>query len=586
MTTPGKPVTARHHKVTKESSLKAALRPILRAIGTPLSAKALSLLKLGDYAALAGLKVSPSAYTDPHSYFWDAQVCALFNKNKALPSGLDKRKAAIEKFLAAEDMCKTVNERLSNVWFSPSHDNAEVAQLLDRASRITKRILGTCPTLDSMLGRYGPGSNDLVRARHMRHEKYDKVSCTPQLYEVLMSFVGPPRVDFGLPEIVCMNSSEKITTVDKNSLTDRSIGITVSLNGFYQTALGQAIRRKLERYRGAPLEHLQDIHGALCKNHSNDIATIDLSMASDTVSWMIVRLLLPEDWFAMADAFRVSRFTHPLTGVSTEYQKFSAMGNGFTFELETLIFYAISLAAGVPRDCVSTYGDDIICTEEFGPKIVNALQQCGFTLNIDKSFLDGSFKESCGHDYFNGCDVRPYFVRDLRTLRDSVKLANVIRSLALWNSNGLYSDVRFQKAWLNVVQTIPRNEELYGPTDFGDDCIHASLCEAKHIWPYKEKRGGMRSQQTRRLMYRQQLLHPIRQDIALQQFLYERSSAANGSAWQTKTTYSSFEPSHILVHQVPPALITSEQEVKELGRTQRVRVEHSLTQSTYLPPWM
>lgn len=584
MTAPRKQKTARRHKVTREARIKSALRPILRTIGTPLAQKALNLLKKDNFNSLASLKVNPSTYTEPSAYFWDAQVCALFNKNNALPTTINKKKAAIDKFIAAEEKCADVNTYLSKIWYTPSTDDVDTLLLLERAQRIIKRILGKCPSLDTLVGRFGPGANDIVRAKHMRYEKYDKVSCTSHLHAMLTSFVGPTRVPLWGADIVCLNDAEAITTVDKNSLTDRTIGITVSLNGFYQLALGGAMRNKLDRYRGVPLEHLQDVHGALCRDHSELISTIDLSMASDTVSWMLVRLLLPDDWFSMADAFRVHHYIHPETGERTEYHKFSAMGNGFTFELETLLFYAICLAAGVPRDCVSTYGDDVICTEQFGVTCSDALERCGFTLNVEKTFLSGPFKESCGHDYFCGVDVRPYFVRDLRTVSDFVKLTNLIRRISLWESSGHYCSIRFKRPWLDSLQFIPRFEELHGPLDFGEDCIHASFDEALHIWPYRERRGGHRRYRTRRLMYKQLMLHPINQEVALQQFLYERSDEPGAMTLKTRKSYSSWEPTLTNVIEVSEPIVASEQECRQLGRVQRVST--SLKDCTYAPPWL
>lgn len=584
MTTQRKRKTARHHQMTRDSRLKTALRPILRAIGTPLAHKAIGFLRNEKFNDLASMKVNPSAYTDPSAYFWDAQVCALFNKNNSLPTTIDKKKVAIEKFIAAEEKCAAVNEYLSRVWYNPASDDVDTLLLLERAQRIVKRILGRCPALDTLVGRFGPGSNDIVRSKHMRYEKYDKVSCTTRLHALLTTFIGPVRTPLWDVSSALINDCEAITTVDKNSLTDRTIGITVSLNGFYQLALGQAMRVKLDRYRGVPIEHLQDVHGELCRIASSVISTIDLSMASDTVSWMLVRLLLPDDWFFLADAFRVGHFVHPLTGDKTEYQKFSAMGNGFTFELETLLFYAICLAAGVPRDCVSTYGDDVICTERFGPTCSTALQQCGFVLNVDKTFLTGSFKESCGHDYFNGRDVRPYYLRDLRSVSDLVKFANLIRRISLWESHGHYCSLRFHQAWLDSLQLIPRNEELYGPLNFGDDCINASFEEALHVWPYREQRGGTKRFRTRRLMYKQMVLAPIDQETALQQFLYERSTASSSPTFVTRKSYSSWEPTLTNVINVADPLIASEQELRKCGRVHRVSAV--LTDCTYSPPWL
>lgn len=159
------------------------------------------------------------------------------------------------------------------------------------------------------------------------------------------------------------------------------------------------------------------------------VATLDLSMASDCLSKNLVAELLPYDLYAMLDKLRtptvqLSGLVQPgkmkkLFGVSAvvdaviELEKFSSMGNGYTFELESMIFYA--LADSCVRhlkgntQMVSVYGDDIIVPVEAVPLLTEVLSHCGFLLNKDKSFSEGPFRESCGADYLFGFDIRPFY---------------------------------------------------------------------------------------------------------------------------------------------------------------------------------
>jgi hypothetical protein len=88
------------------------------------------------------------------------------------------------------------------------------------------------------------------------------------------------------------------------------------------------------------------------------------------------------------------------------------MGNGFTFELETIIFMAIARVAarvnGVGTDRVRSYGDDIVCPKPALQTLLEGLSLCGFSVNSEKSFWDGPFRESCGSDFHNGVNIRPY----------------------------------------------------------------------------------------------------------------------------------------------------------------------------------
>jgi hypothetical protein len=121
--------------------------------------------------------------------------------------------------------------------------------------------------------------------------------------------------------------------------------------------------------------------------------------------------LLPPEWFEVLDALR-SRRTW-FEGAWHHNQKFSSMGNGFTFELETLIFYAISKEAcgGSATGDIWVYGDDIIVPTPFFKDVVSALRYFGFTPNPRKSFGSGYFRESCGGDFFAGTNVRPFYLK-------------------------------------------------------------------------------------------------------------------------------------------------------------------------------
>jgi hypothetical protein len=149
---------------------------------------------------------------------------------------------------------------------------------------------------------------------------------------------------------------------------------------------------------------------------SNDgsLATIDLSSASDTVAREVVRFLMPESWYERLDLCRSK--VGELDGKWLRYEKFSSMGNGFTFELETLIFWGLAIACvrscGLETDKVRVYGDDIIVPVDAYDFLVEVLSYCGFTTNSSKSYKSGAFRESCGKDYFNGHEVRPFFQKE------------------------------------------------------------------------------------------------------------------------------------------------------------------------------
>jgi hypothetical protein len=209
-----------------------------------------------------------------------------------------------------------------------------------------------------------------------------------------------------------------ITFVPKNSQTDRSIAIEPSLNLYLQLGVDGYIRRRLKRW-GVDLDDQQK-NQELARRGSRDwssedpFVTLDLAAASDTVSTAVCYHLLPVPWYNYLMALR-----SPQGAVGDEivsYEKISSMGNGYTFALESAIFtsiiYGVSRAAQghFSQDEVSIYGDDLIVRKSISDKVVRMLNLCGFTVNSEKSFFEGPFRESCGADWFNGTPVRPVFL--------------------------------------------------------------------------------------------------------------------------------------------------------------------------------
>jgi len=71
------------------------------------------------------------------------------------------------------------------------------------------------------------------------------------------------------------------------------------------------------------------------------------------------------------------------------------------------------------------FGDDIIVERRFYARVHRLLDLLGLVVNAAKSFQSGLFRESCGHDYYVGYNVRPIYVRKLRTDQDFAVLINL-----------------------------------------------------------------------------------------------------------------------------------------------------------------
>jgi len=150
------------------------------------------------------------------------------------------------------------------------------------------------------------------------------------------------------------------------------------------------------------------------------------------------------------------------------YSKFSSMGNGYTFEMETVLFLATAQAVceelGLPKWEVTAYGDDLTIGVEGVDLLTRALTFLGFSVNLSKSFWTGPFRESCGKDYFLGTNVRPYFVRNLlRDVRDLMKFHNGI----------LKGHVPFRKTAGKALRLAGPEDRLFGPQDLGDTVFYS-----------------------------------------------------------------------------------------------------------------
>lgn len=212
----------------------------------------------------------------------------------------------------------------------------------------------------------------------------------------------------------------KYSTVPKAANTDRSIGVEPTLNVFLQLGCDRVIRKALRQRWGIDLNtQLKNQHLCQLASISNDDATIDLKGASDCVAIMAAYLLLPTAWFDLLMDLRSEniRVSKKFTGgkrVTYPLHKISAMGNGYTFALESLIFAALSryvMRTNNVRGNLAIFGDDIIVPRVVAPQLIKILDLFGFMVNKDKTFITGPFRESCGVDCLNGINIRPFFLK-------------------------------------------------------------------------------------------------------------------------------------------------------------------------------
>lgn len=258
-------------------------------------------------------------------------------------------------------------------------------------------------------------------------------------------------------------SGSMMFTVNKKTEIDRVACKEPEINMFLQRCVGQHLKGRLLK-NGIDLRD-QTVNQELAKVAvQRGLATVDLSAASDSISAQLVREFLPNDWFEFLDDIRVKQVEIPETFngecFTHDLEMFSSMGNGFTFELETLIFWAITRAvsyySGV-KGRISVYGDDIICPTGIVPRLQRLFHFFGFRLNEDKSFWSGEFRESCGYHYHGPVDVTPFYLRG--PLRDMQSLIRLLNQLLNWDGRGFDAFVsrecyEFHKKWSSSIPKV------------------------------------------------------------------------------------------------------------------------------------
>lgn len=406
-------------------------------------------------------------------------------------SAKDRRSRAIDKWLSTEITNAITNDRLKKFGQSNGVDvfpGVSAKKLLDRAAMIVAQVLTFEPSLDVANGGFSGGAST-SKSRVQGHPALkflDKADVTRPAWPLFNDVNRGTRwADYFSESGVETRFVEGnvLFTVPKSSDIDRVACKEPDLNMFLQKSFGNQIRSLLKR-QGINLND-QTINQELSRIGSIDgsLMTLDLSSASDSVTIELVRRLLPTNWFFYLDTVR-----SPLTeidGIPHVNEMFSSMGNGFTFELESLLFYAITRATayltGV-RGPISVYGDDIIAPTDLGQNLISALSFCGFRVNESKSFMDGPFRESCGAHWHGGQDISPFYLRrPFLTVSDLILTLN---QLAGWASRCIgVVDPRYEEIHAKYAREIP--ESLWGGDDLSSrsSLVTGDAARKELVWP-------------------------------------------------------------------------------------------------------
>lgn len=229
---------------------------------------------------------------------------------------------------------------------------------------------------------------------------------------------------------------------------------------------------------------------------TNKYATIDLSQASDSVSYEIVKYAFRR----IRPLYRWligSRSSHTMlpNGDIIKLNKFAPMGSALCFPVETLIFAAIAKIAvdeaqsdgilgidenGQVMNHYTAYGDDIIVPTPAYSYAVRILESFNFSVNETKSYNDSPFKESCGGNYYCGREVTP--IKWRCALEDNGSIGpDAYDALCSCINNCSASNFRITRAF--ILQFLRDNnlKPLFSEDQNKSPAIYSSHCTNFHL---------------------------------------------------------------------------------------------------------
>jgi len=448
----------------------------------------------------------PQLYDSPSDYSVVAQSLALLSKVPYPFGGGDqeRKQAAIDKFLLSEKLCRITTRRLDHYWNHPDREDPVHRLLLTRARAKIDRVLGSVDNAFHRIissSRFGPGMT-VCSADSARTTPYYKLgapywsvtaACRPYADTVVMQSpvwtLHQGEVDWGQQTVRLpwkTVQSCRITFVPKDERTFRTIAIEPFGNVVVQLGVHEYLAGRLRTHAGIDIHDQKWNQRAAQFGSQNwlsvdSLSTIDLSMASDCVSPGLIRRLVRPQWIALLDDIRSKNYD--LDGVTGEFSKWSSMGNGYTFALETLLFWAIAQVCeeycGSSQKALA-YGDDIIVSRQASLLTLQLLRYCGFRVNSQKTNVVGPFRESCGADFHSGVTVRPVYQKVFNPMvSDVFVLLNSLGKGATFSTDDVYSQ---------MLKKIPEKLKLWGPpSESTDSHIHAPWW-----WLHREKPKGFK----------------------------------------------------------------------------------------------
>lgn len=435
------------------------IRQYLEALGCARSLTVWLLFSFKEHDQLVALGFNPLDYAEVNDARDSLAATKFLSKATFLKTSFSLEEVALGKFFDSEQVCRNTNLRIRKSTFKNPLTSHSLSWMRGKISDILGEF--DADELADYAG-WGPGATTKLSRRQATFpNKYDLENhITRDAYEFIIPWFHLAYPMWGYPPLGWqMVPGSKLVTVPKDSKSHRTIAIEPGLNLWFQKAIGSMLRKRLLR-DGIDLNQQsrnQELSRVAAKH--NLLATVDFSSASDTIASQLIEELIPGKWLALLTAFRSTSVR--LDDKIIPLEKFSSMGNGFTFELETLIFYALALyvkyAAGAEGQ-ISVYGDDVILPSCVFDTYASISEDLGFTVNKGKSYSSSMYRESCGAHWWGGVDIKPIFLKEpLNGRIHMLQMANAVRLSAHRRNHSFGCDQRFESCWRFLVDNLGRN---------------------------------------------------------------------------------------------------------------------------------
>lgn len=429
------------------------------------------------------------------------QITMTFKKVQLSPSNEEQLvKKALTEFVSWDNSLKDVSE-IRKDFFRVFTDVCDIS--LKTLSKFDSR---------SFRGKHGPGS---VYEKLLPNEKWKYTflsSLSDDRLDHLCYTENYP--DLGVQSdlnIDLRSTCARVVHVPKNSTSVRLITVEPYLNQFIQGGLKEYLWSSI---RDMPISGClaldrQELNqnlalvGSIYQSH----CTIDLKSASDSLSNDLVHSVFSryEDFFRVLMSCRT-----PYVRVDNRLhllRKYAGMGNATTFPIQSIIYALIGIScilwseglrpsdrnirAVAPR--LRVYGDDIIIRTKYAKSQLTWLTEFGFTVNLDKSFLYGNFRESCGVDAYKGVIITPTYVRHYPSIAkkraDPRVITNMVSCSNQFFDRALYHTAHFLKEQvegiLGPLPLVTRESRLLGWFTRSNAYTFSKWCTTYHRFKHR-----------------------------------------------------------------------------------------------------